>query len=92
MIEKILFLKMHMFAYGFFKNNLVLQYLYLESDTHLFLHVRNGNWYITQQADTYLARKYGNYMVIPDGDHQRQHNFHVLDFDKPYSSYQASEQ
>ena len=45
-----------------------------------------------EQADTYLTRKYGDYMVIPDGDHQRQHNFHVLDFDKPYSSYQASVQ
>ena len=39
-----------------------------------------------EQADTYLTRKYGDYMVIPDGDHQRQHNFHVLDFDKPYKS------
>ena len=39
-----------------------------------------------EQADTYLTRKYGDYMVIPDGDHQRQHNFHVLDFNKPYKS------
>lgn len=37
-----------------------------------------------EQYDTYLSRKYGDYMTIPDGDHQRQHNFHVLDFDKPY--------
>ena len=38
-------------------------------------------------SDTYLSRKYGDYMTIPDGDHQRQHNFHVLDFDRPYSDY-----
>ncbi len=37
-----------------------------------------------EHADAYLGRKYGDYMTIPDGDHQRQHNFHVLDFDKPY--------
>ena len=37
------------------------------------------------QYDTYLSNKYGSYMVIPDGDHQRQHNFHVLDLDKPYT-------
>ena len=37
-----------------------------------------------EQYDTYLSHKYGDYMTIPDGDHQRQHNFHVLDFDKPY--------
>ena len=37
-----------------------------------------------EQADTYLSRKYGNYMVVPDGNHRRQHNFHYLDLDKPY--------
>ena len=37
-----------------------------------------------EQYDTYLTNKYGDYMTIPDGDHQRQHNFHVLDFEKPY--------
>ena len=42
-----------------------------------------------EQYDTYLSRKYGDYMTIPDGDHQRQHNFHVLDFDHPYRDYQA---
>ncbi len=41
-----------------------------------------------EQYDTYLTRKYGDYMTIPDGDHQRQHNFHVLDFDRPYRDYQ----
>ena len=39
------------------------------------------------QADTYLSHKYGDYMTIPDGDHQRQHNFHVLDFDTPYRKH-----
>lgn len=37
-----------------------------------------------EQYDAYLSHKYGDYMTIPDGDHQRQHNFHVLDFNKPY--------
>ncbi|MBQ3631881.1 MAG: LicD family protein [Prevotella sp.] len=37
-----------------------------------------------EQYDAYLTNKYGDYMTIPDGDHQRQHNFHVLDFEKPY--------
>ena len=37
-----------------------------------------------EHYDAYLSRKYGDYMAIPDGDHQRQHNFHYLDFDKPY--------
>ena len=37
-----------------------------------------------EHYDTYLSRKYGDYMTIPDGDHQRQHNFHVLDFNRPY--------
>lgn len=32
----------------------------------------------------YLTRKYGAYMVIPDGDHQRQHNFHLLDLEHSY--------
>jgi lipopolysaccharide cholinephosphotransferase len=40
-----------------------------------------------EQSDVYLTRKYGDYMVVPDGDHQRQHNFQVLDFDKPYKDY-----
>ncbi|MBR3067918.1 MAG: LicD family protein [Prevotella sp.] len=42
-----------------------------------------------EQYDTYLSHKYGDYMTIPDGNHQRQHNFHVLDFDKPYRNYGA---
>ena len=39
-----------------------------------------------EQADTYLTRKYGNYMVIPDVAHQRQHNFHYLDLNSSYRS------
>lgn len=42
-----------------------------------------------EQYDTYLKNKYGDYMTIPDGDHQRQHNFHLLDLDHPYKEYQA---
>lgn len=32
----------------------------------------------------YLTRKYGDYMVIPKGQDQRQHNFHLLDLEKGY--------
>ncbi len=40
-----------------------------------------------EHYDAYLSRKYGDYMTIPDGDHQRQHNFHVLDLDQPYREH-----
>ena len=40
-----------------------------------------------EQYDTYLSHKYGDYMTIPDGEHQRQHNFHVLDFDRSYREF-----
>ena len=33
------------------------------------------------------AQKYGDYMVIPEGPKQRQHNFHLLDLNKPYREY-----
>jgi LPS biosynthesis protein len=39
------------------------------------------------QCFSYLSNKYGDYMTIPDGDHQRQHNFHYLDLEKPYKNY-----
>lgn len=39
--------------------------------------------------DAYLARKYGEYMVIPKQGGQRQHNFHYLDLDKPYREYKG---
>lgn len=38
--------------------------------------------------DYYLTQMYGDYMKIPDGDHQRQHNFHILDLDHSYKDYQ----
>jgi len=37
--------------------------------------------------DEYLAQIYGDYMQIPKGDHQRQHNFYYLDLNKPYREY-----
>ena len=40
--------------------------------------------------DYYLTQMYGDYMKIPDGDHQRQHNFHILDLDHPYKDYQKN--
>ncbi|MBR4387557.1 MAG: LicD family protein [Prevotella sp.] len=40
-----------------------------------------------EQYDTYLSNKYGDYMTIPDGDHQRQHNFHLLDLNHSYKNY-----
>ena len=42
-----------------------------------------------QDYDTYLTRKYGDYMVIPKQSGQRQHNFHYLDLDKPYREYEV---
>ena len=43
-----------------------------------------------EQAHAYLSRKYGEYMVIPDGDHQRQHNFHFLDMNLSYKDYKEN--
>lgn len=40
-----------------------------------------------EHYDDYLRQKYGDYMTVPDGDHQRQHNFHLLDLQHPYKSY-----
>ncbi len=37
--------------------------------------------------DSYLKKMYGDYMQIPKGEHQRQHNFHLLDLDHPYRDY-----
>ena len=39
-------------------------------------------------ADEYLRTKYGDYMVIPPHDNQRQHNFFYLDYNLPYRQYQ----
>lgn len=35
----------------------------------------------------YLSHTYGDYMVVPPHDEQRQHNFHYLDFHLPYREY-----
>ena len=43
-----------------------------------------------EQYDTYLTNKYGDYMTPPDGDHQRQHSFHLLDLDTPYRAYKQT--
>ena len=40
-----------------------------------------------EHPDAYLSQKYGDYMVIPEGPKQRQHNFHLLDLSKPYREY-----
>jgi lipopolysaccharide cholinephosphotransferase len=40
-----------------------------------------------EQAHTYLSKKYGEYMVIPDGEHQRQHNFNYLNLEQAYREY-----
>ncbi len=37
-----------------------------------------------ENYDTYLSRKYGDYMTIPKQSQQRQHNFHFLDLNCPY--------
>lgn len=37
-----------------------------------------------EHPDAYLKQKYGDYMTIPPGEKQRQHNFHLLDLDTPY--------
>lgn len=39
-------------------------------------------------AHTYLTTKYGDYMVVPPHDNQRQHNFFYLDYHLPYRQYQ----
>lgn len=44
-----------------------------------------------ENHDAYLTRKYGDYMTIPKGNHQRQHNFHYLDLEKPYKTYQPQQ-
>jgi len=40
-----------------------------------------------QEYDTYMTRKYGDYMTIPKQSGQRQHNFHYLDLNKPYRDF-----
>ena len=40
-----------------------------------------------KRYNDYLTQMYGDYMKIPDGEHQRQHNFNILDLNKPYKEY-----
>jgi lipopolysaccharide cholinephosphotransferase len=40
-----------------------------------------------QERDTYLSRKYGDYMTIPKQSGQRQHNFHYMSLEQPYRTY-----
>lgn len=44
-----------------------------------------------EDYDTYLTYIYGDYMKIPDVDKQIQHNFHYIDFNTPYRSYQKQD-
>jgi lipopolysaccharide cholinephosphotransferase len=40
-----------------------------------------------EHADEYLRNKYGDYMIIPPHDNQRQHNFFYLDYNLPFRQY-----
>lgn len=40
-----------------------------------------------EHYDEYLRQKYGDYMVVPPHDNQRQHNFYYLDYNLPYRQY-----
>lgn len=42
-----------------------------------------------QAYETYLTQKYGDYRTIPKQSGQRQHNFHYLDLDTPYRSFEV---
>lgn len=37
-----------------------------------------------EHTHDYLKQKYGEYMIIPDNNHQRQHNFYLLDLENSY--------
>ena len=40
-----------------------------------------------ERPHEYLSHMYGDYMVIPPHDEQRQHRFHYVDMDKSYHDY-----
>ena len=40
-----------------------------------------------EHTDEYLRMKYGDYMVVPPHDNQRQHNFFYLDYNMSYKQY-----
>jgi lipopolysaccharide cholinephosphotransferase len=46
-------------------------------------------FYGPANADAYLTAKYGDYMTPPPADHRRQHNFDILELDKPYREYKG---
>ena len=39
--------------------------------------------------DYYLKQMYGDYMQLPDMEHRKQHNFDLMELDKPYRDYQG---
>ena len=41
--------------------------------------------------DTYLTKIYGDYMTIPPGPKQKQHNFHFLNMEQPYRDFKESQ-
>ena len=40
-----------------------------------------------EHYDEYLTKKYGSYMVIPNDDQKRQHNFFYVNYNLPYHKY-----
>ena len=44
------------------------------------------------QADDYLTRIYGDYMTIPPHGDRHQHNFHLLDLERPYREFEENEE
>ncbi len=45
-----------------------------------------------EHPDAYLSQKYGDYMTIPPGPKQKQHNFHLLDMNKSYKEYKEKQE
>lgn len=40
------------------------------------------------QARAYLSKKYGDYKTLPPEEKRRQHNFHLLDLEHPYRTFE----
>lgn len=40
-----------------------------------------------EKCDHYLKQKYGDYMIVPKPEEQRQHEFHYLDLKHPYKDH-----
>ena len=45
-------------------------------------------FYGVERPNDYLSALYGDYMTIPSGNKQKQHNFYYLDYHLPYRQYQ----